>query len=244
MFTISGAVRDRLARWNGVTAEVLHPPPPQRDYRCDGYGDYLFVASRLTPLKRVDLVLQALAQPEAAGSPMRHRRRRRRAATARASWRGSWVSTTASRFAGRLDEADLVDHLARCRAVVFVPHDEDYGFVTVEAFAAGKAGHHLPRTAAGRSNSCAPGENGWIVAADAASLARAMRRGDGCARARRTPGPRRASATSRRSPGPDVVRRLGDRVARVRTDRGFVSYRTPLETRLAKKVTRPLSNTA
>ena len=65
MFTISGAVRDRLARWNGVSADVVHPPPPQRDYRCDAYGDYLFVASRLTPLKRVDLILQALAQPEA-----------------------------------------------------------------------------------------------------------------------------------------------------------------------------------
>ena len=30
----------------------------------------------------------------------------------------------------------LVEHLARCRAVVFAPQNEDYGFVTVEAFAA------------------------------------------------------------------------------------------------------------
>jgi hypothetical protein len=28
--------------------------------------------------------------------------------------------------------------LARCRAVGIVPHDEDYGFVTVEAFAASR----------------------------------------------------------------------------------------------------------
>ena len=65
MFTISGAVRRSPGGWNGVRAEVLHPPPPQRPYRCDGYGDYLFFASRLTPLKRVDLVLEALAQPAA-----------------------------------------------------------------------------------------------------------------------------------------------------------------------------------
>ena len=39
----------------------------QRDYRCEGYGDYLFAVSRLTPHKRLDLLLRALAEPSAAG---------------------------------------------------------------------------------------------------------------------------------------------------------------------------------
>jgi glycosyltransferase involved in cell wall biosynthesis len=42
-------------------------------------------------------------------------------------------------FAGYMDDAALVDHLARCRAVVFPPRDEDYGFVTAEAFESSKA---------------------------------------------------------------------------------------------------------
>ena len=42
-------------------------------------------------------------------------------------------------FVGRIDDDALLTHLARCRAVAFVPFDEDYGFVTAEAFAAGKA---------------------------------------------------------------------------------------------------------
>ena len=33
----------------------------------------------------------------------------------------------------------MLEHLARCRAVCFPPLDEDYGFVTVEAFASRKA---------------------------------------------------------------------------------------------------------
>ncbi len=33
----------------------------------------------------------------------------------------------------------MLDHLAKCRAVCFPPYDEDYGFVTAEAFASGKA---------------------------------------------------------------------------------------------------------
>src|SRR4029077_12918416 len=65
LFTNSGAVNDRLKRWNGVAGQVLHPPPPQRAYRCEGYGDYLFFYSRLTSLKRGDLLLRALARPEA-----------------------------------------------------------------------------------------------------------------------------------------------------------------------------------
>ena len=32
----------------------------------------------------------------------------------------------------------MLDHLAKCRAVCFPPYDEDYGFVTAEAFASGK----------------------------------------------------------------------------------------------------------
>ena len=56
VYAQSATIRDRLARWNHARADVLHPPPPQRDYRCDGYGDYLFFTSRLAPLKRADLV--------------------------------------------------------------------------------------------------------------------------------------------------------------------------------------------
>jgi glycosyltransferase involved in cell wall biosynthesis len=138
LFAQSEAVRARLQRWNHVESEVLHPPAPPRPYRCDGYGDYLFFASRLTALKRADLVIRALAEPAA-----RHVRlvvggdgedRARLITLARELGVDSRVT-----FTGQLSEADLIDHLAKCRAVVFPPADEDYGFVTVEAFAAGKA---------------------------------------------------------------------------------------------------------
>ena len=37
-------------------------------------------------------------------------------------------------FAGGLDETALVDLYARAAAVVFPPYDEDYGYITLEAF--------------------------------------------------------------------------------------------------------------
>jgi glycosyltransferase involved in cell wall biosynthesis len=137
LFTISRAVKDRLARWNGVSARVLHPPAPPRPYRCDEYGEYVFFASRLSPLKRVDLVLRALAQPAARavrcviGGDGEDRPRLLEMA------RQLGIDSRVT-FAGHLTEAELLDHLARCRAVVFPPANEDYGFVTVEAFAARK----------------------------------------------------------------------------------------------------------
>ena len=76
-------------------------------------------------------------------------------------------------FTGRLEEAALVDHLARCRAVVFVPHDEDYGFVTVEAFASAKAVITC-QDSGGPLELVRAGANGWIVPPTPADLARAM----------------------------------------------------------------------
>ncbi len=172
LYTISGAVRDRLARWNHVEGEVLHPPPPQRDYRCDGYGDYLFFASRLTALKRADLVLRALAQPAARGvrCVIGGDGEDRPGLVRLASELGVADRVT---FAGQLSEAALVDHLARCRAVVFAPKHEDYGFVTVEAFAAHKAVITCTDSG-GPLELVRAGENGWITAPDPASLASAM----------------------------------------------------------------------
>ena len=66
-FVISATVQKRLQRWGGIQSDVLYPPPPAREYRCDSHGDYLFAVSRLTPHKRFDLILRALAEPIAAG---------------------------------------------------------------------------------------------------------------------------------------------------------------------------------
>jgi glycosyltransferase involved in cell wall biosynthesis len=134
----SKTVQERLMRWNGVSSQVVYPPPPQRAYRCDGYGDYLFVVSRLAPLKRIDLVLAALATEAARGVRCviagDGEERARLEQICSANGLSSRV-----RFAGAVTDADLVEHLARCRAVCFVPQAEDYGLVTIEALVSGKA---------------------------------------------------------------------------------------------------------
>ncbi|MCC7035460.1 MAG: glycosyltransferase family 4 protein [Acidobacteria bacterium] len=136
-YVISATVQARLQRWGGIQSDVLYPPPPVREYRTESYGDYIFAVSRLAPLKRFDLLLRALAEPVATGlrcviagegaeMPALVKLRRQLGLDERVE------------FVGRLSDAEMIGHLARCRAVAFVPWNEDYGFVTVEAFACAK----------------------------------------------------------------------------------------------------------
>ncbi|MFM8533738.1 MAG: glycosyltransferase, partial [Acidimicrobiia bacterium] len=125
-FVISGTVQARLRRFGNIQSDVLYPPPPMREYRHEGYGDYIFGVSRLSPLKRFDLVLRALAEPVAA---------RIRCVIAGEGAELERLRALAShldvehrvQFVGRLSDADMIGHLARCRAVVFPPFNEDYG---------------------------------------------------------------------------------------------------------------------
>jgi glycosyltransferase involved in cell wall biosynthesis len=138
LFVQSRTIQRRLAMWPELRSTVLYPPAPQREYRCDEYGDYVFMVSRLTPLKRADLLIEALAQGEAAGirailAGDGEERERLQALATRLGVAGRVT------FAGRLSDSEVIDHLARCRAVCFPPFEEDYGFVTAEAFASRKA---------------------------------------------------------------------------------------------------------
>jgi glycosyltransferase involved in cell wall biosynthesis len=138
VFAISGTVQARLERFGSIRSEVLYPPPPQRAYRCDEYADFFLAVSRLTPLKRIDLVLRSLAQPAASGARLVVAGDGEEAGRLRALAVEFGVADRVQ-FAGPVGTERLVDLLASCRAVCFPPYDEDYGFVTVEAFASGKA---------------------------------------------------------------------------------------------------------
>ncbi|MSO56245.1 MAG: glycosyltransferase [Acidobacteria bacterium] len=137
VFTISRTVKARLERWGGITSEPLHPPPPQRAYRCEAYGDYIFAISRLAPLKRLSLLVEALANPEAAGIRCVIAGEGEELAVLEHAVVTRGLASRV-KLIGRIDERQLLEHLAQCRAVCFPPFDEDYGFVTVEAFASRK----------------------------------------------------------------------------------------------------------
>jgi len=173
-YVISGTVQARLTRFGNIQSAVLYPPPPVRNYRHESYGDYFFGVSRLSPLKRFDLVLKALAEPVAAsiqcviaGEGAELERLKALASHLDIEHR--------VRFVGRLSDEEMIDHLARCRAVVFPPFNEDYGFVTVEAYMCGKAVITCTDSG-GPSELVRDGATGFVTDPTPEGLADAMRK--------------------------------------------------------------------
>jgi glycosyltransferase involved in cell wall biosynthesis len=174
LFVQSRTIQQRLQIWPELRSTVLYPPAPPRAYRCDDYNDYVFIVSRLTALKRVDLVIQALATPACAGI--------RAVIGGDGEERERLVGLTLQlgvsdrvTLAGPLTDSELVDHLAQCRCVCFPPFDEDYGFVTAEAFASGKAVITC-RDSGGPAELVEHGVNGFVAEPTPASLGEVLAR--------------------------------------------------------------------
>lgn len=174
VFAQSKTIQTRLQRFGNIRSEVLYPPAPQRPYRCDGYGDYIFAVSRLEPLKRMDLLVDALARPECRGvrcvigGDGSERPRLERMIDAHGM-------ADRVRLAGALDQDSLVEHLAACRAVCFPTRAEDYGFVTIEAFSSAKAVITC-EDSGGAAELVSHGNEGLVVPPSAEALAAAIRR--------------------------------------------------------------------
>jgi glycosyltransferase involved in cell wall biosynthesis len=169
IFTISQNVADRLSRYNGLHGEALYPPPHHLGrYRNDAYGDYLFYAGRLDRLKRLDLLLDAMARVRsgarlkiAGAGPMEGELRKR---AERLGIEGR------VEFLGFVPADDLVSLYAGCRGAIYAPLNEDYGYVTVEAFLSRKP-VITTRDAGGPLEFVTPDESGIVTEPDAASLA-------------------------------------------------------------------------
>ncbi|HWT44422.1 MAG TPA: glycosyltransferase [Vicinamibacterales bacterium] len=174
LFFQSNTIRERYTMWRSLEASVLYPPAPQRAYRCDGYGADFFLVSRLTALKRADLLIRALAMPDGAGLTCAIAGGGDESSSLKVLARDAGVASRVT-FLGRIDEDELLRRLSTCRAVVFPPLQEDYGFVTVEAFASRKAVVTC-RDSGGPAELVQDAVTGLIVDPTPQALARALRR--------------------------------------------------------------------
>jgi glycosyltransferase involved in cell wall biosynthesis len=141
-FTISKTVSKRLKHYNNISSTPLYHPPALAEalFRHDAaseIGDYIFAPSRLEPLKRQHLLLEALrltTHPIKAvlcgqGSYENHLRN----FVIHHGLQDRVMIHT------QLSDADMVKHYKNSLAVFFGPYDEDYGYVTLEAMLAKKA---------------------------------------------------------------------------------------------------------
>ena len=126
----SRAVAERIARYYGREATVIHPPvdtaaiPPA----SGDPDDFYLLLTRLVPYKRLDVVVEAFTR---LGLPLRVAGEGRdRAALERLA--GPTVT-----FLGRVSDEEKARLYRRCRATLF-PAEDDFGIAQVEAQAAGR----------------------------------------------------------------------------------------------------------
>jgi glycosyltransferase involved in cell wall biosynthesis len=171
IFTNSRTVADRLRRFNGLEGEPLyHPPPFAGRLRPGPFGDYVLWVGRLAANKRPALLLDALALTRTgvraiyAGDGPQEAELRDRARLHGLEGRVEWR--------GLVSDEEKVALYAGARAVVYPPFGEDLGYVTLEAFLAGKP-VVTTTDAGGPTEFVRDGINGF-VAADAAGMAAAI----------------------------------------------------------------------
>ena len=171
-FAISRNVAERLDRFNGLEATPLLPPPQALEVGQISDDGTLLVVGRLDAAKRVDLIVRALVRlPGVQCAIVGEGPNRASLETLiRESNLADRVAVT-----GRVDRDELARRYASCRAVVYVPLDEDYGFVPIEAHQAGKPVITVT-DAGGPLDVVTDGETGIVCDPTPAAVAVAMRR--------------------------------------------------------------------
>jgi glycosyltransferase involved in cell wall biosynthesis len=172
IFTNARNTATRLKKYNGLDATPLyHPSRLAGQLRPGAYGDYVLSVGRIESVKRVDLIVRALAKVPApvrlvvAGD-----------GTQRANVERTALETgVADRvtFLGTVDDAQLVSLYADALAVVYPPFDEDFGYVTLESFLARKPVITCTDSG-GPIEFVRDGVNGWICEPHPEALAAAI----------------------------------------------------------------------
>ncbi len=148
----------------GAEVSVCYPPSDLTSLRS-GNSEYFFTVSRLDNAKRVRLLVEAMLRAETT-VPLKI------AGTGpdEASLRALAADDPRIEFLGFVNDADVVDLYANCLAALYVPYDEDYGLVTIEAMNSGKP--VLTCTDSGGPNEFVDnGLTGFAVPPDPAALA-------------------------------------------------------------------------
>jgi glycosyltransferase involved in cell wall biosynthesis len=126
---------NRVTKYNGLAAEALYHPPKlagRLSSAKPAYGNFVLSVGRIESVKRVDLLVSAMARVDkpirmvVAGDGTQRANVERAAADAGVAGRIT--------FLGAVDDEQLLELYRGALAVLYPPFDEDFGYVTLEAF--------------------------------------------------------------------------------------------------------------
>lgn len=171
IYTIAQNTSNRLLKYNGIKSEALyHPPLNYQKMYCNEYGNFIFYASRIDPMKRQRLLVEAARYTKTdvefiiAGSGSKNE----------LEFIGSIIKKynldNKVKMVGFISEQEKLDYYANCLGVYFGAYDEDYGYITLESFFSKKP-VIVHTDSGGPLEFVVNDENGFIIEDDAKALA-------------------------------------------------------------------------
>lgn len=128
-FAISKTVKDRKEYFpKDAEVDVVYPPSALPHFENTGYGDYIFTVSRLDGAKRIDLIIQAMKYVKGdiklkiAGTGPDEAKLKEMA-----------KGDERIEFLGFVNDEEVIKYYGNAKGVIFIPYEEDYGLVTIEA---------------------------------------------------------------------------------------------------------------
>lgn len=173
--TIARTVSRRLERFNNLDSTPLYPPlhnPEQ--FVFESFGDFIFYPSRFDTIKRQHLLLDALEHtPFNLKAVLTGQTDSTYGRALLARIERSPALRDRVKILGLVPEKTKLELYARCAAVYNGVFDEDYGYVTIEAFFAGKP--VITHTDSGGPLEFVEHEKtGWIVSPQGPALAECL----------------------------------------------------------------------
>lgn len=163
---ISSAVANRENYFpKSVPVDVAYPAPLIENFSCEAPQQYVFTVSRLDAPKRIDLIIKAFQKVPnkvdlfiAGDGPER------------TNLEKLALKDERIKLLGRIDDDELVQKYANALAVVYVPYEEDYGYITIEAMKSSKPVITCSDSG-GPTEFVVNGENGFIVSPSEKAIA-------------------------------------------------------------------------
>jgi glycosyltransferase involved in cell wall biosynthesis len=140
IYTIASNVSKRLKQFNQVDSIPLYNPPRNAElFYCENEDNYFFFPSRLSAIKRQELVIEAIA---ATSNPVKVLFAGKADEISYSTKLKNLVRKLRVKekvtFLGEISEEDKIKYYANAIGIIYPPFDEDYGYVTLEAMLASK----------------------------------------------------------------------------------------------------------
>lgn len=175
IYTIAGNVSKRMQKYNGIESTPLYHPCPDMDkFYCAEYEDFILMPSRINITKRQTLAIEAMCKSNSniklyiVGKADNDGEKNKLLSFIKERKLEHRI-----RYFDYVTQEEKFKLYANAKAVLFIPLDEDYGYITLEAMAASKA-VITAKDSGGPLEFVVDNQTGIVANPEAVDLARAI----------------------------------------------------------------------